>query len=123
RPRALRFVWRCVEVGPLADRVRPRARRRLRRARERRRERARRGRRHRRGVRTVSAWQHAFVATSVAIGGSVDDAVAAIDDPRAVESFASTLKTGTREARARAIAQHLAPVAAEIEAMEATWRA
>ena len=71
----------------------------------------------------MSQWQHAFVATSVALGVSVDDALGALDDPRAVESFASTLKSGTREARARAIAQHLAPVASELEAMEATWRA
>jgi hypothetical protein len=71
----------------------------------------------------MSAWQHAFVATSLAIGVSVDDAMSALDDPHAVEPFASTLKTGTREARARAIAQQLAPVAAELEAMEATWRA
>lgn len=71
----------------------------------------------------MSTWQHAFVATSVAIGVSVDDALSALDDPRAVEALASTLKTGTREARARAIAQQLAPVAAELEAMEATWRA
>jgi hypothetical protein len=70
----------------------------------------------------MSQWQHAFLATSVAIGVSVDDALAGLDDPRAVEPLASTLKTGTREARARAIAQHLAPVATELEAMEATWR-
>ena len=71
----------------------------------------------------MSAWQHAFVATSVAIGVSVDDAVAALEDASVVGSLVNTLKTGTREARARAIAQHLAPIATEIEAMEATWRA
>jgi len=71
----------------------------------------------------MSQWQHAFVATSVAIGVSVDDAISALDDASAVQAFASTLKTGTREARARAIAQQLAPVASELEAMEATWRA
>ncbi len=71
----------------------------------------------------MSHWQHAYLATSVAIGVSIDDALGGLDDPRAVEPLASALKTGTREARARAIAQHLAPVATELEAMEATWRA
>ena len=71
----------------------------------------------------MSQWQHAFVATSVAIGVPVDDAAAALEDASTVGSLVATLKTGTREARARAIAQHLAPVAAELEAMEATWRA
>ena len=71
----------------------------------------------------MSAWQHAFIATSVAIGVSVDDAASGLDDPHAVEGLIHLLKMGTREARARAIAQHLAPVAAELEAMEATWRA
>ena len=69
------------------------------------------------------SWQDAFVATSVAIGVSVDDAASALDDPHVVEALVHLLKTGTREARARAIAQHLAPVAAELDAMEATWRA
>jgi hypothetical protein len=71
----------------------------------------------------MSAWQHAFVATSVAIGLSVDDAVSALDDPHVVEGLVDLLKTGTREARARAIAQHLATVATELESMETTWRA
>jgi hypothetical protein len=71
----------------------------------------------------MSAWQHAFVATSVALGVSVDDAVSALDEPHVVEALVHLLKMGTREARARAIAQHLAPVATELEAMEATWRA
>ena len=71
----------------------------------------------------MSHWQHAFVATSVAIGVSVDEAIGALEDPHVVEGLIHMMKTGTREARARAIAQHLAPVAAELEAMEATWRA
>jgi hypothetical protein len=69
------------------------------------------------------SWQNAFIATSVAIGVSVDDAASALDDPHVVEGLIHLLKMGTREGRARAIAQHLAPVAAELDAMEATWRA
>ena len=71
----------------------------------------------------MSAWQHAFLATSAALGIPIDDALAAVDDPSPVEALASALKTGTREARARVMAQHLAPVATELDAMEATWRA
>ncbi len=72
----------------------------------------------------MSTWQHVFLATSAAIGETIDDAVAALgDEAKIAGALESTLRTGTREARARAIAQHLAPVAAELEAMEATWRA
>ena len=35
----------------------------------------------------MSQWQHAFVATSVALGVSVDDAAGALDDPHAVEGL------------------------------------
>ncbi len=72
----------------------------------------------------MSTWQHAFVATSVAIGESLDDALAALgDEGKIAGALEATLRTGTREARARALAQNLAPVLAELEAMEATWRA
>ena len=71
----------------------------------------------------MSQWQNAFVATSVALGVSVDDAASSLEEPHIVEGLVHLLKMGTREARARAIAQHLAPVASELEAMEATGRA
>ncbi len=72
----------------------------------------------------MSTWQHAFLATSVAIGEPLVDALAALgDEGKIAAGLESTLRTGTREARARAIAQHLAPIAAEIDSMEATWRA
>jgi len=72
----------------------------------------------------MSTWQHAFLATSAALGEPIDDAVAALgDEAKIAGALEATLRTGTREARARAIAQHLAPIAAELDAMEATWRA
>jgi hypothetical protein len=69
------------------------------------------------------SWQNAFIATSVALGVPVKEAASALEDPHVVEGLIHLLAMGTREARARAIAQHLAPVATELEAMEATWRA
>lgn len=70
------------------------------------------------------SWQLAFLATSVAIGETVDDAVSALGDEKArAAALEATLRTGAREARARALAQQLAPVVAEIDAMEATWHA
>jgi len=70
------------------------------------------------------SWQLAFLATSVASGESVDQAVGALGDEKArASALEATLRTGTREARARAMAQHLAPVVAELDAMEATWHA
>jgi hypothetical protein len=68
------------------------------------------------------SWQDAFLATSVAIGVSVDDALEALNETDSTASLARTLRTASREARARAMAQHLASVAAELDAMEATWR-
>lgn len=69
-------------------------------------------------------WQNAFVALSVAMGESLDDALAALgDDARQVAALESALRTESREKRARALAQHLAAVAAELDAMEAKWHA
>lgn len=68
------------------------------------------------------SFELAFLAASVAFGESVDDALAALGDgavrARALEPV---LRTGSREARARALAQHLAPVVAEMQAMEIAW--
>lgn len=70
------------------------------------------------------SWELAFLATSVAVGEPLDAALAALPaGEKSAAPLASVLRTGTREARARAIAQHLAPVVAELDAMEATWRA
>ncbi len=68
------------------------------------------------------SWQLAFVATSVTLGESVDAAMDALGDERhRAAPLEATLRSGTREARARAIAQQLAPVVTALEAMEATW--
>ncbi len=69
-------------------------------------------------------WQNAFVAMSVAMGESLDDALAALgDDAQSVAALASALRSESREKRARAMAQHLATLAADLDAMETTWRA
>ena len=69
------------------------------------------------------SWQAAFVATSVAIGESLDDALASLgEEAQRIGAVESTLRSGSREARARALARELAPVVAELDAMEATWR-
>jgi hypothetical protein len=67
-------------------------------------------------------WQTAFVAMSVTLGESVDDALAALGDhASAAGALAQRLRSESRETRARALAEHLAPIAADIEATEATW--
>ena len=69
-------------------------------------------------------WQNAFVAMSVAMGEPLDDALAALgEDAESVAALASALRSESREKRARAMAQHLAALAADLDAMEATWRA
>lgn len=69
------------------------------------------------------SWQPAFLATSVAIGEPLDDALAALGDEAShVAAIERVLRTGSREARARAIAHYLAPIVVELEVMEATWR-
>ena len=68
-------------------------------------------------------WQTAFVAMSLAVKESLDDVLAALGDPpAAVGTLAVRLRSESREERARAIAEHLAPIASDIEALEATWR-
>ncbi len=51
-------------------------------------------------------WQRTFVATSILIGASVEDAIAGLADGEeaALEELAGTLRTGSRPARARALA-------------------
>ncbi len=69
-------------------------------------------------------WQLAFVATSIALGESLDDALRALDDEAiSRHPFIKALRSESRETRARALAEHLAPIAADVEASELTWRA
>ncbi len=65
-------------------------------------------------------WETAFVAMSVAIGESLDHVQAALGESRAAPLI-QALRDESREKRARAIAQHLAPIAADIDAMELPW--
>lgn len=68
-------------------------------------------------------WQTAFIAMSLAVKESLDDALAALGDtPAPAAAFVARLQSESREGRARAIAEHLAPIASDIEAVEATWR-
>lgn len=70
------------------------------------------------------SWQNAFVAMSAAIGEPLDAALGALgEEASAVRALESVLRSSDREKRARALAQHLAPIATELGAMEATWRA
>ncbi len=69
-------------------------------------------------------WQSAFVAMSVAIGESLDDALASLgEEAQHARAIEISLRAESREARALAIAKVLAPIATELDAMETTWRA
>jgi hypothetical protein len=69
-------------------------------------------------------WQSAFVAMSVTLGESLDDALAALgEEAHHARALENVLRTDQRDKRARAIAQHLAPIASDLDAMETTWRA
>jgi hypothetical protein len=49
-------------------------------------------------------WKRSFIATTVALGGSVDDALAAMDTPDAQASdLVDRLKTAQRATRAAAV--------------------
>lgn len=71
-------------------------------------------------------WHTAYVAVTVALGDSVDDALASIgpgDAPSAPADLAGlvrALRSDSRDARVRALAQALSTVALGIEAMVAS---
>ncbi len=68
-------------------------------------------------------WQHTFVAMSAVLGEPVDEIVSALGDEHAARCGAllEALRTESRQVRARTMAQHLASVAADVEAMELSW--
>jgi hypothetical protein len=69
-------------------------------------------------------WQLSFVAMSIALGESLEDALAALGDESVSTSpLVTALRSQSRDARVRALADHLAPIAAEVEALELTWPA
>jgi hypothetical protein len=69
-------------------------------------------------------WQLSFVAMSLAIGESLDDALAALgNDSVSASPFVASARSSSRDTRARALAEQLAPIAAAIEALEVTWPA
>jgi len=68
-------------------------------------------------------WQLSFIAMSIAVGESLDDALRALGDDAPHHPLVSALRSESREARARAVAEQLAPIAAVVEASELTWRA
>jgi hypothetical protein len=66
----------------------------------------------------ADGWEGAFVAVSVSLGASVEEALASLDAKATgrVESFAKSLVHPVREARAKVLASGLARVAMAIEA-------
>ncbi len=68
-------------------------------------------------------WQQVFVAMSAMLGEPVDEIVAALGDEHAARCGAllEALRAESRQVRARAMAQHLAAVAADVDAMELSW--
>jgi hypothetical protein len=68
-------------------------------------------------VATFDGWENAFVAMSVALGVSVEEACASLDDGALAraEPLVRRLGDGTRAERARALAAALAHIAVAIE--------
>jgi hypothetical protein len=68
-------------------------------------------------------WQHAFVAMSLALGEQLDPTVECLGDANGepVTALIQGLRNESRQARATLLAEHLAPIAAHIEALEVTW--
>jgi hypothetical protein len=66
---------------------------------------------------TPAGWENAFVAVSVALGATPEEASAALDESvrGRVSSLVQALAQPTREARAKALASGLARVALAIE--------
>jgi hypothetical protein len=66
-------------------------------------------------------WRRAFVATGVALGEPLDDIVMGLGDAGDAARLIATLRSESRETRARAVAEQLALIAADVDALEATW--
>lgn len=68
----------------------------------------------------ASDWKASFVAMSVIVGVSLEEALASLDGADEVSStpFVRTLRSASREARARAIAGVLAGVVAALPVWE-----
>jgi hypothetical protein len=64
----------------------------------------------------LEGWQAAYVAVTVALGDPVDEDGLS---PAAAD-LARTLRSGSREARVRALAAALSEIALAVEAMEAS---
>jgi hypothetical protein len=68
-------------------------------------------------------WQLSFLAISITLGESLEDALRALGDEAVnVSALVTALQSDRREKRARALAEHLAPIAAATAALELTWR-
>jgi hypothetical protein len=70
-------------------------------------------------------WQTAYLAVTVALGDTVDDALSSLSAGEAGLSrrgaaLAGSLRSGSREARVRSLAQALSEVALGVEAMVAS---
>jgi len=67
----------------------------------------------------TTMWQHAFVATSAALGEPMDAIVSSLgpDQAPVAGALIDALRAESRQQRARAMAQHLAAVAADVDAM------
>jgi hypothetical protein len=68
-------------------------------------------------VPSPDGWEAAFVAMSVAIGARAEDACASLDESAAerVRAFADSVTCDSQEARAKALAAGLAPLAVAVE--------
>ena len=70
----------------------------------------------------MTMWEPTFLAVSIALGESLDDAVGALGERAAAcGSLPERLRTESREMRARAIAEQLAPIAVDLEQLEIAW--
>ena len=68
-------------------------------------------------------WEEAFVAMSVALDATVDEAVATLDQPFATQSseIVRGLRGDTRAGRAYTLATALAEISRELEQLEVAW--
>jgi hypothetical protein len=73
-----------------------------------------------RAVTGSGKWQRAFVAVSVLVGASAEEAVALLGAGEEPEDLVRSLGAKSKAARAKALATELAVVAADVEALR--WR-
>jgi hypothetical protein len=72
----------------------------------------------------TARWEEAYVATSALLGGSLEQALATLDDAGVMHAgeIMRSLRSTSRAARAKRLAGAIAEIARDLDEARLTWR-